>query len=87
MNNVRNAGTFLYIIRIVAAGISNSHNETLKVEAICALSAATSILAFEGIIKPAIVNMMAQIIRVGTFVISIYLICLYKSTPAMLDDR
>ena len=86
-NNVRNAGTFLYIIKMVAAGISSSHKEMLNVEAICALSAAISIFADEGTIKPATVNMIAQIISVGMFVMSIYLICLYKSTPEMLEDR
>ena len=87
MNNVRNAGTFLYIIKIVAAGISNSHNDTLKVDAICALSAATSIFALEGIKNPATIKMIAHNISVGILVISIYLICLYKSTPEILEDK
>lgn len=48
---------------------------------------ATSRFAVDGITKPATANMIAQMNTVGRLVMSIYLICLYKSTPEILAAR
>ena len=72
---------------MVPTGIRRNQPEMLKSPFISAHCCSTSIADEVGMRNPATAKIIAVSISVGRFVIIRYLICLYRSTPATLEER
>lgn len=81
------AGIFLYIIHPVAIGTSKSQRLRLNFEDKAKVKAEVSIDAAEGTRKPAVRKMINVMVKEGTVVIVMYLICVNNGVPQSEEAR
>lgn len=81
------AGIFLYIIHPVAIGTSKSQRLRLNVEDKAEVKADVSIEAVAGTRKPAVRKMINVMVKEGTVVIIMYLICVNNGVPQSEEAR
>ncbi len=81
------AGIFLYIIQPVAIGTMRSQRLRLNFDDKAKVKAEVSNDAAEGTRKPAARKIISVMVKEGTVVIVIYLICVNKGVPQSEEAR